>query len=168
MMGRFAIPMVVLVLLASGAEAAERKLAFAVDGVIAEVTVKAGQDVKAGTPLARLDLVPFRARKRAADEGIAAAQLTLKFSEDNVKRVKQLFDDLATSREELDKVHTELAKAKADVARARGRAEIAAWKLDRATLKAPKDGKVVSVPGYPGQVVSVQAGSPAVVVLDMQ
>ena len=56
----------VILLAASGAAfAAERKLAFSVEGVVQEVLVKAGQALKAGAAMARLDPRPRRWPRRS-------------------------------------------------------------------------------------------------------
>jgi len=145
-------------LIASGpAFSAERKLSFAVEGVVQDVPVKVGQSLKAGTPLARLDPRPFSARKKAADAGVEAAGARLKFAAQSRDRAKQLFDDLSTSAEELERAEIALIDARADLARARAEADVAAWRLERATLRAPADGIVAAIPGYAGMIVNPAA-----------
>ena len=60
---------------ASGVQAGERKLAFAVSGVVETLKVKAGDKVAAGSVLAVLDQTPLKSRKRAADVATASARL---------------------------------------------------------------------------------------------
>lgn len=145
--------------------AAERKLAFPVAGVIDKVMVRNGQTVKAGAPLATLDLVPLAALKEAADADLRAAQHKLTFATQNRNRAKQLFDDLSTSAEELERTEIALIQAVADTVRARANVDIAAWNLKRATLRAPSNGTVQSVPGFAGMVVNPAAAITPVVVL---
>ncbi len=153
---------------AQTAQAAERKLAFPVAGVVERVMVGTGQVVKAGEALAALDLRPFAARARAAAENLLAARNTNKFAAENHQRVKQLFDDMSTSTEELEKAQVLLFKAQAALAQAKSAAAIRKWELERATLRAPKAGTVAVVPGYPGMVVNPLAVITPVVILDMQ
>ena len=156
----------VILLAASGAAfAAERKLAFPVEGVVQEVLVKAGQALKAGAAMARLDPRPLAARKSAADTGLKAAEARLTFAVQNRGRAKQLFDDLSTSAEELEKAEIALIDARAERARARAEADIAAWRLAHATLRAPVAGTVAAVPGYAGMVVNPAEKITPVVIL---
>jgi RND family efflux transporter MFP subunit len=167
--GRVAVWIAVLVAAvfaaSSPARAAERKLAFPVAGVIEKVMVRSGQTVKAGAPLAVLDLAPLKALKDAADAQVRAAARKLTFATRNRDRAQQLFDDLSTSAEELEKTELTLIQAIADKVRAGAEAEIAAWNLNRATLRAPSSGTVHSVPGYAGMVVNPSAAITPVVVL---
>jgi len=151
----------------ANAGAGERALTLPVRGVVAEVLVKRGQPVKAGAVLARLDRRPFEARSRAAAARLAARVADLEFASRNRKRIKQLFDDLSTSGEELEKADTELARAKARHARAKARVAMWAWRLERATLRATGAGTVKSVPGYPGMVIDSRAGITPVVIIEV-
>ncbi len=144
---------------------AEMRLGFAVPGIVAEVLVKSGQPVKKGTPLARLDTRPFDAKVRAARAALDAAELELGFANDNKKRVKQLFDDLSTSAEELERASLRVAEASAKKEEASANFRIASWELERATLTAPASGSVGSVPGYSGLVVDPSRENTTIVVL---
>ncbi len=148
--------------------AGERALTFVVPGVVAEVLVKRGQKVAAGAVLARLDARPLEARKRAAEARLKAAAVGLELATRHRARIKQLFDDLSTSGEELERADLALAQARAMHARARARVDLAAWRLDRATLRASGSGIVKAVPGYPGMVVDSRARITPVVVLEVR
>ena len=52
-----------------------------------------------------------------------------------------------------------------DYKNAKSQDEIANWRLQRATLKAPFSGIVSAVPGYPGIVVDISASNQTVVVI---
>lgn len=154
-----------LIAVSAQGHATERKLAFPVAGVIDKVMVRGGQSVKSGAPLAVLDLAPLKALKDSADADLRAANSKLTFATQNRNRVKQLFDDLSTSAEELERAELALIDAIAGKVRARATADIAAWNLTHATLRAPSDGTVLSVPGYGGMVVNPAAAITPVVVL---
>lgn len=160
-----AVLVVALFAASSPAHAAERKLAFPVAGVVETVMVRSGQSVKAGAPLAVLDRAPLKALKETADADLRAAERKLTFATQNRDRAKQLFDDLSTSAEVLERTELALIQAIADKVRANAMADIAAWNLQRATLRAPSNGTVRSVPGYPGMVVNPAAAITPVVVL---
>lgn len=146
-----------VVAIAVPADAGERRLAFPVAGVVDKVLVRSGQKVSAGTPLAVLDLLPLSAAKRAADARVVAAALDHKLAAANRERVRQLYDDLSTSAEELEGAESKLAAAMAGFEQATAAAEIAGWNLEHGTLRAPRSGIVSDIPGYAGLVVNPNA-----------
>lgn len=148
------------------AEAAERKLAFAVSGVVQSIKVKHGASVKAGTVLAQLDQTTFIARKKAADTAAKSAKLIFELAEVKAQQTRELFDALSTSQEEVDKAETELARSESAFQDAKSQADIAAWRLQRSSLTAPFSGTVSSIPGYPGMVVNTHAGTQTVIVVN--
>jgi len=150
---------------ASAAQAGERKLAFGVSGVVETLKVKAGDKVAAGSVLAVLDQTPFKARKRAADVAAASAKLIVDLATVKLNQMRELFDALSTSQEEVEKAEIAHAKALTNYQSTKSKAEIAAWRLARASLVAPFAGTVSAVPGYPGMVINTYAGSSAVVVV---
>ena len=158
--------LVALPLSAWGALAAERALAFAVSGVVVEVKVSTGDQVEAGQPLAVLDTRPFAARKRAADAAVKATRVVLDLTNLRLSQVKELFDALSASAEQVDNAKTAQAQATQAYESAKAEAEIAAWQLERATLSAPFKGTVSAVPGYVGQVVDLNAQVSPVVTLN--
>lgn len=143
---------------------AERRLAFAVAGVVEEIMARPGQKVAKGTPLAKLDLRPLAAEARATAAALKAAEMELEFAATNLKRVKQLFDDLSTSKEEMEQATLRLARAEAGKAAAAAANELAQWRLERGTLTAPVAGVVDSIAGYIGLVIDpAQRFTPIVV-----
>ncbi len=151
---------------ASGAQAGERKLAFAVSGVVESIKVKAGDKVTAGSVLAVLDQTPFKAHKRAADVAAASTKLIVDLAAVKLNQMRELFDALSTSQEEVEKAAIAHANALSSYESANSKAEIAAWRLARASLVAPFAGTVSAVPGYPGMVINTYAGSATVVVIN--
>lgn len=155
----------VIVLSAGAALAADRVLTFPVPGVVVEVSAKAGQAVKQGQILARLDARIFNARLKQAKAAVDAAKLESGFAADAVARAQQLFDDLSASAEELERAKLRQAKAEADLAAATAKLVTCQWRAENAALRAPSGGTVVSVPGFKGQVIDPRAGLQPVVVL---
>jgi macrolide-specific efflux system membrane fusion protein len=147
------------------AEAADRVLTFAVPGVVATVDAKAGQSVGKGAVLARLDGRTFAAKVASCKAAVAEAELEEKYATDALERARQLFEDLSTSAEEVEKSELRHARAKALLARAKMKLTRAVVQQERATLRAPSAGTVVSVPGYVGQAIQPRAGLQPVVVL---
>ncbi len=147
--------------------AAERKLAFAVGGVVEQVLVRVGQKVEAGAPLARLDPRPFQSHRKASTVILKSAATELRIFEKKRQQEQELYDDLSTSRETLEAAVVAEAKVRASHAKAQARADSAAWRLERATLRAPATGTVRAVPGYRGMVVNPNAAIVPVVILDI-
>jgi multidrug resistance efflux pump len=150
------------------AKAAEHNLSFAVSGVVASVKVKIGDQVKVGTVLAVLDLTPFNAVKRSTEAASSLAKLMLDISEVRLNQAQELYNALSTSGEEVEKARIEYEKALSGYQNALSQDEIATWRLQQATLKAPFFGRVSAVPGYPGIVINTSAGNQAVVVVRKQ
>lgn len=151
--------------LATTPAAAERRLAFAVAGVVEAVLVRPGAKVAKGTALARLDLRPLAAQARAAEAAATAATLEFDLATANMERVQQLYDDLSTSKEELERASLRAARAEAAKLQAMAESEIAAWRLERGTLSAPVAGVVQSITGYIGLVVDPSARFTPVVIM---
>ena len=90
--------LLVMTLLTNQAKAGEHKLTFAVSGVVASVKVKTGDQVKVGTVLAVLDLIPFNAAKRSTESAFTLAKLILGLSEVRLKQTNELFDALSKNQ----------------------------------------------------------------------
>lgn len=146
-------------------KASEHNLTFAVSGVVASIKVKIGDQVKVGTVLAILDLTPFNAVERSTEAASTLAKLMLDISEVRLKQAQELFDALSTSGEEVEKAEIEYAKALAVYQNAKSQNEIASWRMQQATLRAPFPGTISAIPGYPGIVINTSAGNQAIVVV---
>lgn len=147
--------------------AAERvELTTRVSGVVEEVLVKAGQRVKKGAVLLRLDKTVLQARldeataeqtRADADEGDARREL---------ERAEELFNRTVSSASELEAATLRHARAKAALSGANARLVIAQKNLADAELKAPFNGVVKSVPGGPGTVVTADCQPKTLVILN--
>ncbi|MBL6932083.1 MAG: biotin/lipoyl-binding protein [Rhodospirillales bacterium] len=157
---------IVIIATSDHALAGERKLSFAVSGVVESISITPGASVKSGTVLAVLDQTTFLARKRAADAAVESTKLILDLADLKSTQVRELFDALSTSQEEVEKAEIALANARSAYEAASSHAEIAHWRLQRATLISPFEGTVASIPGYPGMVINTYAGLQAVVVVN--
>ncbi|OSM02533.1 efflux RND transporter periplasmic adaptor subunit [Magnetofaba australis] len=156
------------VMLAAGQAVAEQlTLAFGVPGVVASVSAKPGQKLAQGDELARLDQSVFRADAAMTRAQLAAAQERAKQADAEAGRVKQLYDDLNTSAEELEKAQLAAVEAKAGLAVAQRDHARAQWRLKQSVLRAPLAGWAARVPGYVGLVTHPQAGAAPIVVIDV-
>jgi len=143
----------VVLTLSAPARAADRVLAFAVPGVVAEMKVKAGAQVEKGAILAILDQRPSSARKKASEAKVEAAMVRSELAARRLEQTEQLFDSLSASTEDVENASTTAATARSDLQTAKAQASIIAWRHEHTTLRAPFAGIVTSVPGYPGMIV---------------
>lgn len=136
----------------------ETDLGFRAAGKIAERLVDAGQHVKKGQPLMRLDVQDYALAAAAADAQYAAAQAQADRAAADEKRLRGLVKTGAISAQAYDQ-----ARAGADAAEQQARAAAAQRDVARrqrgySTLEADADGVVMSLSAEVGQVVS--AGQP--------
>jgi RND family efflux transporter MFP subunit len=118
----------------------EITLGFKVTGIIKGFNVDAGDAVKAGAVLARLDPTEVGARSRDT-------QAQLDNAEANLKRQQDLFAKGFASQARVD-------EAKAAVERARAARDSSAFDSAKAELRAPADGVVLSRLAEPNEVVA--------------
>jgi RND family efflux transporter MFP subunit len=128
---------------------------------VVEVNLKAGQQVKKGEWLVKLDDADLQARLKQAQAGFENATAVRANAESEFKRISQMFESAVASSGELEKAETALKSADAEVNRAREAVVEVQTLLDYATVLAPMDGTVVDKKVdvgdtvMPGQVMAV-------------
>ncbi|RMF82382.1 MAG: efflux RND transporter periplasmic adaptor subunit [Planctomycetota bacterium] len=110
---------------------------------VVEVNVIAGQSVKAGDVLVRLDDADLKARLEQALAQADAARAARDQAKIEYDRVKRLMEQQAAAQIEWERVQTALKSAEAELQRANEAVEEARTVLGYATIKAPFDGIVV-------------------------
>ncbi|MGF6507778.1 RND family efflux transporter MFP subunit [Paraburkholderia sp. 32] len=135
-------------------------LGFRVSGKVLERLVDAGQTVKRGQPLMRLDPIDLQLAAQARQEAVTAARARAQQTAQDEERYRDLRGTGAISASAYDQ-----AKAAADAARAQlsaveADADVARNATGYAELLADGDGVVMETLAEPGQVVS--AGQPVV------
>ncbi len=118
----------------------EIRLSFKTGGIIAEIFVKEGAQVRAGTLLANLNLSEIRARKMQADEAYRKA-------ERDYERVNNLYRDSVATLENLQDSRTALELARTNL-------EIAEFNLRYSSIKAPSDGTILLKMAEENEIVS--------------
>lgn len=129
-------------------------LGFRVSGKVLERLVDAGQPVKRGQPLMRIDPVDLRLAVHAQQQAVSAARALAKQTAADEARYRGLLGTGAISASAYDQ-----AKAAADAARAQlnaasAQAEVARNASGYAELVADADGVVMETLAEPGQVVN--------------
>ena len=110
---------------------------------VAEVNLKAGQKVKAGDILVRLDDTDLRAKLQQAKAAVAAIEAARAQAAADEKRYASLIESKAISRQDYEKAVTALRSAEADLLRAKETVNEVQATLDWATVRSPFDGTVI-------------------------
>ncbi|NML27469.1 efflux RND transporter periplasmic adaptor subunit [Zoogloea dura] len=129
-------------------------LGFRVPGKILERMVDAGQAVKRGQALMRIDPTDLRLATRAHDEAVAAATARARQTAEDESRYRDLVSAGAVSASTYDKIKAAADSARAELRAAQAQADVARNETGYAVLLADSDGVVVDTMAEPGQVIS--------------
>ncbi|MEI8374623.1 MAG: efflux RND transporter periplasmic adaptor subunit [Planctomycetota bacterium] len=110
---------------------------------VVEVNLKAGQKVKAGEVLLRLDDTDLRAKLQQAKAAVASIEAVRAQAAADEKRYAALIESKAISRQDYEKAVTTLRSAEADLLRAQETVNEVQTNLDSATVRSPFDGTVI-------------------------
>nr|WP_315392768.1 efflux RND transporter periplasmic adaptor subunit [uncultured Duganella sp.] len=129
-------------------------LGFRVSGKVLERLVDAGQSVKRGQPLMRIDPVDLKLAAGAQQDGVAAARARARQTADEEARYRDLRGTGAISASAYDQVKAAADAAKAQLNAAEAQAEVAGNATRYGQLVADADGVVMETLVEPGQVVA--------------
>src|SRR4051794_27730643 len=132
----------------------QSNLGFRVAGKIVERLVNAGQQVKAGQPLMRIDETDLRLALTAKRNAVAAARASVVQLDADERRYANLVSNGWASRQRHEQAKAALDTAAAQLATAEADARVAENEATYSVLVADADGTVVETLGEPGQVVS--------------
>lgn len=132
----------------------QSNLGFRVAGKIVDRLVDAGQQVKAGQPLMRIDDTDLRLALTAKRNAVTAARAIVIQAEPDERRYARLLKDGWATRQRYEQAKASLDTARAQLAAAVADARVAENEANYAVLVADVDGTVVETLGEPGQVVS--------------
>ena len=138
----------------------EKQLAFQVTGKIIKKNVQLGSNVNAGDVLLEMDPKDIAQTVNSSLAQVNSATSQLRLAETNLERYRQLYDQNAVSRAQLDQYENSYEVARSAVQQARALYEQSSNQLDYSRLYADSDGVIASVSAEAGQVVS--AGQPVV------
>lgn len=139
----------------------ESRLGFRVGGKIVARSVEAGQRVKRGQELARIDPRDYQLSRASADSGVTARRADLDIARAEYQRFVDLRKQGYVSEQELERKRVTLSMAEAALAQAESAAALEANRLGDTVLRADADGVIVSVEADTGEVV--EPGKPVVV-----
>jgi RND family efflux transporter MFP subunit len=121
---------------------------------VIEVNLKAGQGVRAGDVLVRLDNTDLAARFQQAKAAAAAADAAYKQAVSDEKRSAQLRKNNVVSQQEYEKNQTAVASTSAELSRTQEAVKEMQAMLDWATIRSPIDGIVTDKKIDVGDMVS--------------
>ncbi len=121
---------------------------------VVEISVQAGQAVKSGDVLVRLDDEDLRARLDQAEAAQEAADARRAQARIELERVQRLIETNAAARIELDRAETAMRAAEAEYQQARQARREAETILQYATIRSPIDGQVIDRRVEAGDTVS--------------
>ncbi|MBG0801057.1 efflux RND transporter periplasmic adaptor subunit [Methylocystis sp. H4A] len=132
----------------------QSNLGFRVAGKIVERLVNAGQQVKAGQPLMRIDETDLRHALTAKRNAVAAARASAVQLVPDERRYAKLLSEGWTTRQRYEQAKAASDSAKAQLAAAEAEARVSENEAAYSVLVADADGTVMETLGEPGQVVS--------------
>ncbi len=123
-----------------------------VQGAVVAIEVKAGDVVKAGQVLARIDARAAEQNVAASDAQVQSARATLEVATKEFDRQKQLFEKNYTSKAALERAEAQFKETQAQVAAQLAQAGAARAQSGFFVVKAPYGGIVAEVPVMPGDM----------------
>jgi RND family efflux transporter MFP subunit len=132
----------------------QSNLGFRVAGKIVERLVNAGQQVKGGQPLMRIDETDLRLSVTAKRNAVAAARASFVQMDADERRYASLVSNGWASRQRYEQAKAASDTSKAQLAAAEAEARVAENEATYSVLLADADGTVVETVAEPGQVVS--------------
>src|SRR5438094_4183161 len=129
-------------------------LGFRVSGKVLERLVDAGQTVKRGQPLMRMDAVDLKLAAHAQQQAVAAARARAQQTAEDEARYRVLRGTGAISASAYDQTKAAADAAKAQLSAAEAQADVARNASRYTELAADGDGVVMETLAEPGQVVN--------------
>jgi len=135
-----------------------------VGGTVLEVLAEAGERVKPGQALARVDDTTLRDALAAARSGVVAARNALQVADANAKRARTLAEAGAFATQQAEQAESALEGARAQLADAQARLVAAEQQVNKARVRAPFEGVVSERQVSVGDIVA--PGAPLFTVID--
>lgn len=149
-----------------------------VSGVLRELYVVAGQMVKKGDRIGRIQIIPNVIQLNEAENRLKNARLNLQNVERRMKRQQQLFEQQIISESDLDRIELEVDLARQEVRAAENNLELvregalAGENNANNVVKSTVDGMVLDIPVKEGESViesnNFNEGTSIVTVADME
>lgn len=138
-----------------------------VTGIVQSRTFTEGAEVKAGSPLYRLDPATYQTALDSARAAVAKAEAAVQTARRNVERNKELVAIKFVSQQAYDDAVATLRQNEADLASARAAAEAARINLAYTNVVAPISGRVGKSSVTAGALVTANQPAPLVTIQQM-
>ncbi len=135
-----------------------------VGGTVLEVLAEAGERVRPGQALARIDDTTLRDALTAARSGVVAAKNAVQVAEANAKRARTLAEAGAFAAQQAEQAESAVEGARAQLADAQARLVAAEQQVNKARVRAPFEGVVSERQVSVGDIVA--PGAPLFTVID--
>jgi len=122
----------------------EIELSFRANGIITELNIKVGQQVKKGDVLARLDNVQANLAYEQAKSAVNAAKSSMNTAKSSLNRVKSLFEKGSNSLSDYEKAKNSYQSALDQFESAKRNRSIQASQIGYGIIRAPKSGIIAS------------------------
>lgn len=136
----------------------ESKLGFRIAGKIVSRRVEAGQRVRRGEELARIDPRDYQLAQTAADSAVTARRADLEIAQSEYRRFQDLRKQGYVSEQELERKRVALSAAESALKQAESGASLEGNRVDDTVLRADADGVVTQTLADVGEVV--EPGAP--------
>lgn len=130
------------------------ELGMPLSGVVQQVLVTPGQQVKTGELLLKIDPRKYQYRLKRAQAALQVAQVELEDVELELNNQLDLFERMVSTESELKRAKRAAARVEAEVAQREAERDEAVLELEWTQLKAPLDGVISQRLAEPGEVVS--------------
>ena len=137
----------------------------AVSGIVSEVYVSAGQEVKRDDVLLKLDDRPFQAKVAAAQAIVTMRKPVRNQMLTELEKAQELYDRDSLAQVELQNAENDLQIAEGELAAAEAQLQLAAYEFSQSTITAPRDLLVLDVNTHARQYINTEVSDQALVVL---
>jgi membrane fusion protein (multidrug efflux system) len=146
-------------------QGAAQSLAFMVAGKVVQVGPREGQTVRRGQTLALLETTSYAAGLEAASSQVRSAQAAAARAEDELQRMKRIYDRESLAENDFLKFKLAAQAAREQAVQAEANQKVAAKSLADTTLRALMGGVITRRSVEPGVIVA--AGQPAFEIAQM-
>jgi len=138
--------------------------AFELDGLVARVVVRDGDEIGAGDVIAELDTARLEARRRELEQALVSAEAQRRLAQSTLARVEAAHAQRGASAQRLDEARHALEARAAQVRQVAAQIDTVEVDLEKSVLRAPFDAVVAQRLVDDGQVVS--SGTSVVMLLE--
>lgn len=131
----------------------EVQISSSINGIVQQLMVKEGQEVKKGDLLLQIDPSEYRAQVRRAQAGLEVAQANLQQARSQWKRAEQLYKSKLISEQEYESARTNHLLSQAQLKESKANLEQTLEQLQKTRITSPIEGTVIQINIEPGENV---------------